>query len=129
MPCRVTPWLPPPKDTEGRTVADQAGDPDSLLACYRRFLHARRAHPALHRGDLTLLDFKQVKYPVVGWRRSADGRQVVVLLNVSRRRRKVRNPAPGGTLVVSTDGHRTEAAAPELVLEPWEGLVVEATGG
>lgn len=128
-PPGVTPWLPSPGDTEGRTVADQAGDPDSLLECYRRFLHARRAHPALHRGDLTLLDFKQVKYPVVGWRRSADGRHVVVLLNVSRRRHKVRNPAAGGTLVVSTDARRTDAAGPELVLGPWEGLVVEGTGG
>jgi oligo-1,6-glucosidase/alpha-glucosidase len=125
-PPDVTPWLPPPADTQGRTVADQAGDPDSLLECYRRFLHARRAHPALHRGDLVPIDPRDTGYPVVGWRRTADGRTVAVLLNASRRRHKVRNPAPGGTLLASTDGRRTDASGPELVLGPWEGLAIDA---
>ncbi len=125
-PPGASPWLPPPASTDGRTVADQTGDPDSLLECYRRFLQARRANPALHRGDLSLIDSRQIKYPVVGWRRTVDGRQVFVLLNVSRRRHKTRNPAPGGTLVVSTDARRTEVAEAELVLAPWEGVVVES---
>jgi oligo-1,6-glucosidase/alpha-glucosidase len=125
-PPGAKPWLPPPADTRGRTVADQSGDPDSLLECYRRFLHARRAHPALHRGDLVPIDPRETGYPVVGWRRTADGRTVAVLLNASRHRHKVRNPAAGGTLLASTDGRRTDASAPELALGPWEGLAIDA---
>ncbi len=124
----VKPWLPLPDDLGGRTVADQAGNPDSLLECYRRFLHARRENPALHRGDLALLDAAETGKDVVGWRRTADGQTVVVLLNATNRAHTLRNPAPGGTLVVSTDGRRTDAAAPELVLAPWEGLVVRTAG-
>lgn len=127
-PGGVRPWLPPPDDKEGRTVADQAGDPDSLMQCYRRFLHARREHPPLHRGDLVLLPRADTGRDVVGWRRSADGQTVVVLLNATDRPRTMRNPAPGGTLIVSTDVRRTGAAAPDLTLAPWEGLVVAVAG-
>lgn len=123
-PSGVAPWLPPPSDKGGRTVADQAGNPDSLLECYRRFLKARQAHPALHRGDLTMIGPREIRYPVVGWRRVADGAGVVVLLNVSRRKHKVRNPAPGGALLASTDGQRAAIDGAELVLGPWEALVI-----
>jgi len=123
----VRPWLPTPGDKDGRTVADQAGDPGSLLSCYRRFLHARRDHPALGRGDLRMIEAAETGEPVVGWRRSADGETVAVLLNATGRSRKVRNPAPGGSLIVSTDVDRKDAGDAELVLAPWEGLVIGAS--
>ncbi|MBV2353952.1 glycoside hydrolase family 13 protein [Streptomyces sp. J2-1] len=39
-------WFPQPADWAAYTVAEQDGDPDSMLTLYRIALRARRAHPA-----------------------------------------------------------------------------------
>jgi len=62
------PWLPLADDAPARSVEAQRGDPTSMLEHYRRLLHLRRAVPALHRGDLELLDAPE---GVLRWRRSA----------------------------------------------------------
>jgi glycosidase len=62
------PWLPLPPDAAERSVAAQTGDPASMLEHYKRLLLVRRAVPALHRGDLELLDAPE---GVVRWRRDA----------------------------------------------------------
>ncbi len=50
----VSPWLPVNDNHRLVNVESETGDPDSLLEWYRALLHLRRAHPALHRGDLRL---------------------------------------------------------------------------
>ncbi len=51
-PPGVEPWLPVnPNYAAGVNVADQAGEPGSLLSYYRRLLRARRASPALLAGE------------------------------------------------------------------------------
>ena len=82
-PPDAVPWLPAPAATRGRTVAEQRNDPESLLSCYKRLLSARRSHPALRRGSLELLPEAATGRSVVGWRRVADGRSVLILLNPS----------------------------------------------
>jgi alpha-glucosidase len=51
----ATPWLPQPAAWAEYTVERQHGDPDSMLALYRRALHRRRAEPALGDGPLRWL--------------------------------------------------------------------------
>ena len=63
------PWLPFPPAPSEHSVEAQLGDPGSMLEHYRRLLSLRRATPALHRGDLELLDAPE---GVVRWRRTAD---------------------------------------------------------
>ena len=126
-PGDVRPWLPPPAATGGRTVADQQGDPGSLLSCYRRFLAARRRHAALRRGDLTLLPPTATGKHVVGYRRTAGEQSVVILLNASGRPRRLPNPVPAATLLVGTDVARQDAADRTLLLRPWEGVVLESS--
>jgi alpha-glucosidase len=46
----ASPWLPQPADWGERSVAAQAGDPDSFLTLYRNALRIRRQHPALGTG-------------------------------------------------------------------------------
>ncbi len=123
-PDSAEPWLPPPPDAGDRTVDAQRDDPGSLLSCYRRFLHARREHPALHRGDLVLFPARVAGAEVVVYRREAEGRAVWVYLNASPRPVALEGAA-GARCVVSTDAARrgTLASSPEL--GPWEGLVVE----
>ena len=126
------PWLPPPDDPGDRTAEGQLDDPDSLLACYRRFLHARREHPALARGDLTLLPEEETGPEVVGYRRQTDGRSVEVYLNASALPVEIPG-APTGSCLVSTDSRRARTVESPLCLGPWEGLVVDpvtpAAGG
>jgi alpha-glucosidase len=122
-PDSVEPWLPPPIDPGARTVEAQRSDPGSLLACYRRFLHARREHPALSRGDLQLLPERDTGADVVGYRREADGRPVWVYLNASARSAELVGAAPCRCLV-STDATRGAWLGETLRLGPWEGLVV-----
>lgn len=50
-----TPWeLVNPDYAKGRNVADEAADPNSLLATYRSLIQARNQHAALRVGDLYL---------------------------------------------------------------------------
>ena len=49
------PWLPQPRNWADRTVEAQTGDPDAMLALYRRALAYRRRHPALGDGTFAWL--------------------------------------------------------------------------
>ena len=72
-------WLPLPPEAARRSVLAQTGDPSSMLEHYRRLLALRRATPALHRGDLELLEAPE---GVLRYRRSADqGPAVDVAIN------------------------------------------------
>lgn len=76
-----SPWLPHPPDAARRSVDAQSGDQTSMLEHYRRLLALRRALPALHRGDMELLDAPE---GVVRWRRHADSgahRSVEIAIN------------------------------------------------
>jgi len=64
----VEPWLPFAPDAGSLSVESQATDETSMLAHYRRLLVLRRATPALHRGDMELLDAPE---GVLRWRRTA----------------------------------------------------------
>jgi alpha-glucosidase len=62
------PWLPFAPDAAARSVEAETADPESMLSHYRRLLRLRNAVPALHRGDLELLDAPP---GVLRWRRHA----------------------------------------------------------
>jgi alpha-glucosidase len=48
----ATPWLPVNADHATTNVAAESADPRSMLALYRRLIELRRAHPALHQGEI-----------------------------------------------------------------------------
>lgn len=118
----VEPWLPVNPDAATRNVAAQALDPDSILACYRRLLAARKQSAALRHGALVpLAQPKAAARHVFAYDRIAGGETVRVLLNFSRKAQ-----APG----VATEGWAplvsTHAAPPEDLgtLRPYEGRVL-----
>lgn len=76
----VRPWLPPNPNSAWVNVEDEAMDPDSMLALYRRLLHLRRDHDVLRTGSLTLL--REVPDSVVGYVRESAGATAVVLANL-----------------------------------------------
>ncbi|MBN2971827.1 DUF3459 domain-containing protein [Roseomonas aeriglobus] len=76
------PWLPLNPDWPTRNVAAQSDDPTSMLSLYRRLLALRRATPALTTGAMVLID---VPAGVLAYRRSADGEDRTILLNLTDR--------------------------------------------
>lgn len=128
-PPRARPWLPPTPSYGERNVEVQRSDPDSLWHCYRRFLHARRAIPALRRGRLELRPPASLPAEVVGYTRrdDASGSQALVLLNCSPHSRGIDVP-PGWPVAVSTRAHPSRPRRGELDLAPWEGVVLAPEG-
>ena len=124
-PSDVEPWLPTPDEVAGRSVAAQRDDPESLLSCYKRFLAARKAHPALRRGALELLPEEVTGRAIVGWRRVADGRSLLVLLNATGRTQTVTNPSDGAHLLVGTHAKRGPVDGLRIELAAWEAVVIE----
>lgn len=112
------PWLPWPPEPATRNAERLAADPGSILHRYRALLAARRASPALHRGDLRLWE---VSDDVVAYERAADGDRRVVMVNFADEPRAV--PLEGGWIVeVASDGrgegerYGGELAAEQAVL-------------
>jgi alpha-glucosidase len=73
------PWLRLAPDAATRNVANQATDPDSVLAAYRRLLSFRRTSPALQRGAMRRLDSGDPD--VLGWTRGSADETILILVS------------------------------------------------
>jgi oligo-1,6-glucosidase/alpha-glucosidase len=113
------PWLPLNPDWRTRNVAAQERDPGSMLALYRRLLAARRTHPALALGRMTL---HPAESDVLAYERHDGGQRLFVALNLSSNPHRVTLPEDtrAGAIVVAT-GDRT---AYDGTIGPDEGIVV-----
>jgi alpha-glucosidase len=116
----VEPWLPA-GDARARNVADQRGDPDSMLHLCRDLIALRRTRADLHAGANEAVDAPD---GVWAWRR---GTGTVVAVNHGDTTSEL--PLDDGEILIGTDrgraGERIESA---LRLDPWEAVVL-ATGG
>jgi alpha-glucosidase len=131
-PAGVKPWLPvnpdfaPPPAGRGVNVADQAGDPASLLHFYRRLLRLRRATPALIAGDYEPLNPEAADY--LAFLRRGAGQACVVILNYSDAPVTVKLDVAARTarcLFSTSDGHGAAQNLSELTIAPF-GLYVGA---
>jgi glycosidase len=75
------PWERLQPGHERRNVAAQDADPDSLLNHYRRLIRLRKSEPALSGGAVRSLETG--REDVIAWERSAGGRRLVVVANLS----------------------------------------------
>ena len=127
----AVPWLPVHANhAAGINVAEQREDPDSLLRFYRRLIRVRRSHPALSRGDCTLLNTDAPDY--LAYLRSADGDSCVVVLNMAGRERSIRLGLPAGVLhTVSSSRERpaTQDARAGLRLGAYEVYIADVVRG
>jgi len=73
------PWLRLAPDAATRNVANQATDPDSVLATYRRLLEFRRTADALLRGPMARLDSGD--RDVLAWSRGSAGESLLILVS------------------------------------------------
>jgi alpha-glucosidase len=120
------PWLRLARDADRRNVERQAGDPDSVLAAYRRLLAFRRTSAALRTGSMTRLE--SGTSDVLAWTRGDGDDQLLVLVNFVDAVRPVDVGAiASGPWVAKVGSHREPAgadAAGVLTLRPDEAVIL-----
>jgi alpha-glucosidase len=120
-----TPWLPVAADYKAYNVQVERGQADSTLQLVRRLLQVRRATPALNVGRYETV---QTTAPdVLAYLREADGRRMLIALNLGATEQRLDLSAVGasGTVAVSTHMDREGAEALDaLRLRADEGLVL-----
>jgi alpha-glucosidase len=118
------PWLPL-ADPATRNVADQRGDPRSILSLYRRLIGERRASSALARGEQRALF--GVAPDMLAWLRETNGERVLVLLNVGEASRRCVIPPLGtetGEVIVATSERSGGVSLDGLTIAPLEGIAL-----
>ena len=125
------PWIRLAPDAATRNVANEAKNPDSVLAAYRRLLAFRRTTEALRRGPMTMLDSGDAD--VLAWTRgSADDSLLVVVSFVGEERSIDLGAVAPGRWKAKVGTHRvpTEADADgRLVLRADEAVILARTDG
>jgi alpha-glucosidase len=116
----VKPWLPVNPEYERANVAKELKDDRSMLALYRRLLELRRAHPALHAGEIHDV---RAKRGVLSYTRTLVSERFEVLLNLSRDVQTVN--CVHGRIVLTTimDGEGARMGGP-VAIEAGEGLLI-----
>lgn len=119
------PWLPLGPSHAQRNVETESADPHSLLNWYRRLIRLRSERPALHAGDLTLLE--RVPARVLAYARASGDERVAVFLNFGGRTTSFALPpelaeASWSTLLSSLEHeglrHEPIAASPRAPVGP-----------
>ena len=101
------------RDDDGVSVAEQDGDPGSLLNHYRRLLALRAAHPALRSESLRVLDAPGDLLVV---ERTSGDEEMLIIANLSGK--PASYPATGRDLLANkTIGGRLE-------LKPYQATVI-----
>ena len=117
----ATPWLPDGGDVPGLSVAEQETDPESLLSLYRRLLALRRTLPALHRGNLVLVDGAE---SILAYVRAGGGELVGVAVNFGPDPAPLPGDLAGGALLCDTRPGAPQEGDPPGELEADSGVVV-----
>jgi alpha-glucosidase len=110
------PWLPYGK-LEGRNVAEQDHEQNSILNFTRKLIQLRREHEDLQTGD-----YRQIATvsDVWAWRR---GKKLMVVINMSKHHQELRD-IDGKILLDTTLKRQDEAVSGLLHLEPWQGVII-----
>jgi alpha-glucosidase len=123
----VPPWLPVNLNyAQGVNVADQEGDPASLLSYYRRLLALRRATPALVIGGYAPVDENAQDY--LAFTRSTPDQTVLVALNFSDLPQKLALslPHPQARVLFSSIARQAQINdLARLELAPFEVAIAE----
>ena len=122
---QAVPWLPVDPRFARYNVTVEREDPGSILNFYRRLLALRHTDPALREGKYVPLN--QDDAHVLAYFRSYQGRNVLVLLNMSDAARTVRVSGPTGTAVplLTTSPNCKMIASGEFALEPFGAYIAE----
>lgn len=109
----ATPWLPIHDDHRHTNVESQTGTTDSLLEWYRTLLRLRRAHPALHEGDLLLRPLSDGS-DVIVFERTSRSDWVMVAANLGTDPATVDVPAGASVLATSHPDNSVDEGSASL---------------
>jgi alpha-glucosidase len=114
----VEPWLPVDPRHIALSVDRQERDPSSMLHATRRLVAFRKAHPALMRGEMTLLDRND---DLLAFERVHDGERLICVFNLGHE--PIAWTPPVGRRVLKAVN--LDASRPGM-LPPMAGLVLAA---
>jgi len=117
------PWLPVPPDHLQFAVDRQEEDPDSVLQMFRRFIGWRRAHPALIRGTIELV---QSPESILAFERSFEGERLLCVFNFSND--KAVQEIPTGWKAIEGHGFKAMFEQERLHLPPFGAWFGTLTG-
>lgn len=124
----VTPWIAVnPNHTTINAEAERA-DPHSVFHHYRRLIELRHDDPAVQLGDFVMLH-EEHEHVYAFLRRFGD-EQLLVAGNFSAAEQRIAVDGHWQDAVLVVDNmpdHRPVIDADELVLSPWEAVVLRAT--
>ena len=112
------PWLPWPPDAAQRSATVERNDPRSILSLYRALLAARRASPALRRGDFAYVDAPD---GVLAYRRVACDDERLVVINFEDEARDLALP---GSFEVEVDSLGGDGRSFDGRLAPEQALLL-----
>lgn len=128
-PDGVETWLPVhPNYAEGVNVAEQEGDPDSMLGFYRRLIQVRKASPALKTGAYRPL--RKDDPDCLCYLRVTETQTVLVILNFSEEGQALAFPEVDGRrgkILFSTASREDVADLGEVRVEPF-GITIAEVG-
>jgi alpha-glucosidase len=105
-----SPWLPLGPAHAALAVSQQEADPTSALIYTRALMEARKAHPGLHHGSLTLLEGP------LAFVREAQGEKIVCIFNLGESAVSQALPGPVQKLAFGTGV--TKVVDATVILEP-----------
>jgi alpha-glucosidase len=117
-----TPWLPIDPQAARRNVETQSSpdSPRSILNLYRKLLALRRAHPALHSGEI---DYVAAHSGVLTYRRNFGNKSLQIVLNLTNDIKRINCEAGKVLLTTILDGEGGDVGG-ITILEAGEGLIV-----
>lgn len=122
---RGKPWLKVNPNYTRINVESQRQDPHSIFQCYKKLISMRKQHPAMARGDLTVLD--TASDTLLGFSRRAPGETLLAFHNFSGEPAEIPAallPAKSEVLLSSYDregGYRGPA------LRPYESVIFKVS--
>jgi alpha-glucosidase len=125
-PPDVKTWLPVnPNYQQGVNVADQIGDPNSLLSFYRKMLRVRKDTPALIKGEYTPLHTDAQDY--FAFLRTTIEQKCLVVLNYSNEHISLSFDLDlsKGMQIFSSPKNQTSGNLENINLDPFEIFIVE----
>lgn len=116
-------WLPVGNNREGRNVAEQQDNPNSLLNLTKKLINLRQTNPALLYGEYVPLN---VHPDIYVYGRQTENQKILVALNFSGKPQRLAMPGNSfGSVLLSNNGKERRIVSQAVKLEPHEGCIVD----
>jgi len=121
-------WLPVAPGYQQVNVESEAKDPGSMLNWYKKLIALRRSNPAIHEGDMQIIESGNPQ--ILAWTRTApNGKVVVVACNFTAQPQTVSLQASGTTAKTLASSGEVEQKSTinlnAIALPPYGSIVAE----